>query len=100
MGTIVKACSVCGGLAAPGSTRCAAHPKRWGGGSTRAWRNQRPRILARDGYRCTHRHEDGTRCAETDPERLEVGHLADGPELVVPDHLLATQCVDHNPRGG
>lgn len=98
MGTITKACAVCGRPALTGTTRCRSHPKRWAKGRTRAWRSQRERILLRDGYRCTHVDEHGHRCTAT--TRLEVGHLFGGSAINIPDSELATQCFDHNPRGG
>jgi hypothetical protein len=67
------------------------------GGSTRAWRNQRARILARDGYRCT-AIEDGERCAITAPAPLEVHHLNPGQGPTADDHELATVCRHHHCR--
>jgi hypothetical protein len=70
------------------------------GGSTRAWRNQRARILARDGYRCTAiERTTGARCTVAAPARLEVHHLHPGLGIESPDHQLATRCPRHNPRG-
>jgi hypothetical protein len=69
------------------------------GGSTRQWRNQRARILERDGYRCTHIDGHGERCTVAAPARLEIHHLNPGVGLAAPDHELATVCTQHNPRG-
>jgi hypothetical protein len=77
-------------------------PRAWRGttgGSTRAWRTQRARILKRDGHRCTH-IENGQRCPVRAPARLEAHHLNPGHGLDAPDHELATVCSRHNPRGG
>jgi len=68
------------------------------GGSTRAWRNQRERILARDGYRCTHVAHD-QRCPVSAPARLETHHLNPGHGPAAEDHELVTSCPAHNPRG-
>jgi hypothetical protein len=94
MGTITKACAVCGRPALTDTTRCRAHPKRSAKGSTRAWRIQRERILARDGYRCTHDDEQG--------QLLHRDHWARGrlPLRMLDDQRpgleLVTQCPRHN----
>jgi 5-methylcytosine-specific restriction endonuclease McrA len=82
----------------PSGSRCALHPYRWRGGSTRAWRRTRARILARDGHQCTYRLDDGTRCPAI--TLLEVHHLVPGSTVNVPDNQLVTVCRKHNPRGG
>ena len=92
---IPRQCIECGRLVYGGS-RCPLHPSRWGG-STRAWRTQRRRILDRDGHRCTYVTDAG-RCPAT--TLLEVHHVFRGVELNVPDHQLVTRCRKHNPRGG
>jgi hypothetical protein len=70
------------------------------GGSTRAWRVQRTRILQRDGYQCTHVDPyTGERCPVHTPARLEIHHLDAGIGLEAPDDRLATRCPSHNPRG-
>ncbi len=68
------------------------------GGSTRAWREQRARILERDGYQCT-AIENGERCPVTAPAPLEVHHLTPGHGIEAEDHELVTVCRRHNPRG-
>ena len=78
-------------------------PRAWRGttgGSTRAWRQQRERVLRRDGYRCTHIDVHGQRCTVTAPARLEVHHVRAGHGIEAPDHELAVRCTKHNPRGG
>jgi hypothetical protein len=79
-------------------------PKRtWrgtAGGSTRAWRLQRQRVLARDGYRCTWTDRIGERCKVTAPRQLEIHHLRPGLGLAAQDHDLTTRCPNHNPRSG
>ncbi len=69
------------------------------GGSTRAWRNQRERVLERDGYQCTHIDQHGQRCTTAAPARLEIDHLQPGQGVKAPDHQLTTVCTRHNPRG-
>jgi hypothetical protein len=68
--------------------------ERWHGGSTRAWRVQRARILTRDGQRCTFVDDEGVRCAET--EGLEVHHAEKGADKVVDDAELHTHCAAHH----
>lgn len=78
-------------------------PREWRGttsGSTRAWRKQRERILARDGYQCTAiLIATGERCPVHAPARLEIHHLQPGHGIQAEDHELATRCPTHNPRG-
>ena len=69
------------------------------GGSTRAWRKQRVRILHRDGYRCTHIDATGQRCRIAAPAPLEIHHLRPGQGIKAADHELVTVCTRHNPRG-
>jgi 5-methylcytosine-specific restriction endonuclease McrA len=93
---IPKPCLKCGRLT-DGGSRCADHPTRWRSGSTREWRKTRARILARDGYRCTHSHR-GIRCTAT--TLLEVHHVDGAGEVLhVPDSELATVCRMHHRRG-
>jgi hypothetical protein len=66
-------------------------------GSTRAWRDQRARILERDNWRCTYVDlATGERCPTAHPHRLEVHHLTDGYGPTAVDHELATRCPTHN----
>lgn len=78
---------------------CEQHKqKRSGRGSTWQWRKVRQRILARDGYRCT--HMDGPhRCPITDD--LHVDHILPVKHggTDVPENLT-TLCWDHNLRKG
>jgi hypothetical protein len=70
------------------------------GGSTRAWRKQRERVLERDGHRCTFVDlATGERCTMAAPARLELHHLFAGYGIDAPDEALATVCTKHNPRG-
>ena len=69
------------------------------GGSTRAWRTQRASVLARDGHQCTAILRTGERCPVHAPARLEIHHMIAGHGIEAPDHLLATRCPKHNPRG-
>jgi 5-methylcytosine-specific restriction endonuclease McrA len=69
----------------PADHRCG----RWANGSSRAWRRQRARILARDNHTCW--------CGAT---ATEVHHLKPGRARVVPDSELRSVCFTHNPRGG
>lgn len=86
----LKPCLVCGALSS--QSRCSAHQLR--SGSTRAWREKRERILARDGYRCTWVTDTG-RCTSTSD--LHVDHLvplaAGGGDA---DSNLTTLCARHN----
>jgi 5-methylcytosine-specific restriction endonuclease McrA len=54
----------------------------------------RPRILARDGYRCVRTLEAGGRCPET--TRLEVDHIGDPHDH--DDANLQTLCRWHHAR--
>ena len=101
-----RPCLDCSRLIPLGTSRCAQcqqqHDirrgrRRWHSGSTRAWRTQRERILARDGFRCTAILPTGLRCGVTHP--LEIHHLQAGIDKVVPDHQLTTVCPQHHPKG-
>ena len=70
------------------------------GGSTRAWRETRERILERDGYRCAFIDQTtGERCTTAAPARLEIHHTRPGFGIEAPDHELTTRCPSDNPRG-
>jgi hypothetical protein len=97
MPAVMRTCTQCG-RTIPSGSRCALHPARWRSGGTRAWREQRERILERDGYRCTKTLAYGERCPAT--TLLEVHHLYSGSVVNVPDDELVTVCRKHNPRGG
>jgi hypothetical protein len=91
-----NSCTVCGRTTPDGRSRCADHPYRWSGGSTRGWRATRQRILLRDGFRCTHVDRLGQRCTAT--TTLEIHHRFGGSNVDVPDDQLETRCRKHNPR--
>jgi 5-methylcytosine-specific restriction enzyme A len=62
------------------------------------WKHKiRPRILRRDGHRCTWTLEDGTRCPWTDHtgSTLEVDHAGDHDDHR--DHMLRTLCGRGSP---
>jgi 5-methylcytosine-specific restriction endonuclease McrA len=84
---VKRRCIVCRALIDRGSY-CPAHEPR--GGSTRAWRTLRERILARDGHTCVVCGAPAT----------EVDHImpvsVDGSDE--PANLRAV-CRRHNPRG-
>jgi 5-methylcytosine-specific restriction enzyme A len=76
-------------------------------GSTRGWRKLRPLVLARDGYRCTHRDPHGRRCEYVEPpgtvtpSRLHVDHITPRARGGTDDLAnLATLCRTHNLRKG
>lgn len=89
----------CRTLIQPGRSYCHHHQpvtsKRWQGGSTRAWRQQRERVMQAAGYQCT-AIINGKRCTE---RADEAHHLYAGTEKVVGDHEVAAVCRAHNPRG-
>jgi 5-methylcytosine-specific restriction endonuclease McrA len=88
----VRPCIVCGALTR--ASRCPAHTLR--NGSSRAWRDVRAYVLARDGRRCT-AVEEGRRCPVT--AGLEVDHevaLADGGLNRAAN--LTTLCQEHHRR--
>ncbi len=88
----VRPCLVCGTLTR--ASRCSAHTLR--NGSSRAWRDVRAYVLARDGRRCT-AVEEGRRCPVT--AGLEVDHvvaLADGGSNRAVN--LTTLCREHHRR--
>ena len=88
----VRPCIVCGALTR--TSRCPAHTLR--NGSSRAWRELRAYVLARDGRRCT-ALEGGRRCPVT--VGLEVDHvvaLADGGSNRAAN--LITLCREHHAR--
>jgi len=88
----VRPCIVCGALTR--ASRCPAHTLR--NGSSRAWRELRAYVLARDGRRCT-AVEGGQRCPVT--AGLEVDHvvaLADGGSNRAAN--LTTLCREHHRR--
>ena len=64
-----KSCVRCGNLI-PVTERCGCMPARKG--STRKWREQRARVLERDGFRCT-ALVGGERCGAT--SNLHVDHI-------------------------
>ena len=88
----VRPCIVCGALTR--TSRCSAHALR--NGSSRAWRELRAYVLARDGRRCT-AVEGGRRCPVT--VGLAVDHvraLVDGGSNRAGN--LTTLCREHHRR--
>lgn len=69
---------------------------QWAGSDRRSrlpadWQAIRKRILRRDGYRCTHRNEDGLRCAEL---ATDVDHIIAGDDHG--DRNLRSLCSPHH----
>jgi len=89
---MLRSCHRCGTLY-PANKECPQHPKRKG--STRQWRDVRVVVLARDGFMCTWRLEDGSRCQTRNG--LHVDHIVPavdgGPNT--PDNLR-TLCTPHH----
>jgi 5-methylcytosine-specific restriction endonuclease McrA len=66
----------------------------WAGGSTRAWRRTRARVLARDGYRCRLRLEGCTGQAEC------VHHVHGRGVTGDDERFLVASCTNCNLRVG
>lgn len=71
--------------------------RSWAGGSTRAWRQLRARVLTRDGYRCR-AHADGW-CARVPGEHTCTGRAElTGPNRGHAHHTLGKAATGDDPR--